>query len=241
MQDRLKSVHTFVREHTDMSVQRQKKVYDKRLAFENFNVGDNVYVLFPVKKTGQSIKFVFFWRGPYKVVEKMSDVLLKINCGRNGTLSVIHIDRVRKVRTQNLLREIEVTALSEQEDLNVEPSDIHAVARIESESDSNDQGAFVETMSKRVVRRPRWLRDYVSAHSVCRTMNTKKTKEKGYLSCKKDVKLEDYIKHVQECRQARAPTVITCSVCKVQLGKDQEKAQSEKDSHSKIRGGKKPN
>ena len=28
---------------------------------------------------------------------------------------------------------------------------------------------------------------------------------------------------------------------KVQLGKDQEKAQSEKDSHSKNRGGKKPN
>ena len=28
---------------------------------------------------------------------------------------------------------------------------------------------------------------------------------------------------------------------KVQVGKDQEKAQSEKDSHSKIRGGKKPN
>ena len=28
---------------------------------------------------------------------------------------------------------------------------------------------------------------------------------------------------------------------KVQIGKDQEKAQSEKDSHSKNRGGKKPN
>ena len=28
---------------------------------------------------------------------------------------------------------------------------------------------------------------------------------------------------------------------KVQVGKDQEKAQSEKDSHSKIRGGKKSN
>ena len=33
-----------------------------------------------------------------------------------------------------------------------------------------------------------------------------------------------------------------CQYCgKVQVGKDQEKAQSEKDSHSKNRGGKKPN
>ena len=31
------------------------------------------------------------------------------------------------------------------------------------------------------------------------------------------------------------------AVKKVQVGKDQEKAQSEKDSHSKNRGGKKPN
>ena len=31
------------------------------------------------------------------------------------------------------------------------------------------------------------------------------------------------------------------SYSKVQVGKDQEKAQSEKDSHSKNRGGKKPN
>ena len=32
-----------------------------------------------------------------------------------------------------------------------------------------------------------------------------------------------------------------CWFEKVQIGKDQEKAQSEKDSHSKNRGGKKPN
>ena len=37
---------------------------------------------------------------------------------------------------------------------------------------------------------------------------------------------------------------VTFSVCvneEVQVGKDQEKAQSEKESHSKNRGGKKPN
>ena len=36
-------------------------------------------------------------------------------------------------------------------------------------------------------------------------------------------------------------THITNFCTKVQVGKDQEKAQSEKDSHSKNRGGKKPN
>ena len=36
-------------------------------------------------------------------------------------------------------------------------------------------------------------------------------------------------------------TLLTSSFGKVQVGKDQEKAQSEKDSHSKNRGGKKTN
>ena len=35
--------------------------------------------------------------------------------------------------------------------------------------------------------------------------------------------------------------IISADSKKVQVGKDQEKAQSEKDSHSKNRGGKKPN
>ena len=36
-------------------------------------------------------------------------------------------------------------------------------------------------------------------------------------------------------------TDFICNHKKVQVGKDQEKAQSENDSHSKNRGGKKPN
>ena len=36
-------------------------------------------------------------------------------------------------------------------------------------------------------------------------------------------------------------SIVSLDSKKVQVGKDQEKAQSEKDSHSKNRGGKKPN
>ena len=43
------------------------------------------------------------------------------------------------------------------------------------------------------------------------------------------------------CGKARRtePSTLQFTSKKVQVGKDQEKAQSEKDSHSKIRGGKK--
>ena len=39
----------------------------------------------------------------------------------------------------------------------------------------------------------------------------------------------------------KSSVYLPISIKKVQVGKDQEKAQSEKDSHSKNRGGKKPN
>ena len=44
-----------------------------------------------------------------------------------------------------------------------------------------------------------------------------------------------------EFNPSKCQVVHMTSSKKVQAGKDQEKAQSEKDSHSKNRGGKKPN
>ena len=47
-------------------------------------------------------------------------------------------------------------------------------------------------------------------------------------------------KHIAITKPANAGSLYH-NYKKVQVGKDQEKAQSEKDSHSKNRGGKKPN
>ena len=45
-----------------------------------------------------------------------------------------------------------------------------------------------------------------------------------------------------KCCEPLQKMLVRLGACKkVQVGKDQEKAQSEKDSHSKNRGGKKPN
>ena len=54
LQERLESVHTFVRENTGLAIERQKEILDKRLSYEGFNVGDRVLVYFPVKKNQDS-------------------------------------------------------------------------------------------------------------------------------------------------------------------------------------------
>ena len=139
LQDRLESVNAYVRENTGMAILRQKKTHDKRVSMENFNTDGSVYVLFPAKKPGETVKFKQFWIGPFQVVEQLSDLLLNINCGRNGTLQVIHINRVRKARKQTLIGESEGRGMPES---------------VDQESDRYDSP--IER------RKPRWMRDYIS-------------------------------------------------------------------------------
>ena len=68
---------------------------------------------FPVKKTGQSSKLASFWKGPFQVNGKLSDIFLKTNCGGNGTIQTVHIERVCKIRKQILLRETKALDLSD--------------------------------------------------------------------------------------------------------------------------------
>ena len=161
LQDRLESVHAFVRENTGMAILRQKKTHDKRVSMENFNTDDRVYVLFPVKKPGETVKFKQFWKGPFQVVEKLSDVLLNINCGRNGTLQVIHVNRVRKARKQTLIGESEERGVPEPVDQESDRYDSQDEQMDRAET-SDEEEPFVETRHKRVVRKPRWMRDYIS-------------------------------------------------------------------------------
>ena len=84
-------------------MRRQKQLHDSRTAYEKFNVGDQVFVFFPVRPIGTSSKFPSYWRGPYKITGVLSDVLYKVNCGRNGLDQPIHCNRIR-ARTSQLLR-----------------------------------------------------------------------------------------------------------------------------------------
>lgn len=118
---------------------------------------------FPVKKSGESHKFVQFWRGPFKVTEKVSEVLLKIKCGRNEGIQTIHIDRVRKVRYQTLIGESESREMSKHAEAQAQTSDSPNEQTYLFET-IDEEEPLVETKSKRTIRKPKWLRDYLSGN-----------------------------------------------------------------------------
>jgi hypothetical protein len=51
--------------------------------------GDQVFVFFPNVKPGLTTKLACLWRGPFKVITKITDDTYKINCGRKGKPQVI--------------------------------------------------------------------------------------------------------------------------------------------------------
>ena len=108
LRDRIESAHNIVRQNTQQSMHREKHIRDSRTTYETFNIGDQVFVYFPVKKIGTSAKPTPFWRGPYQITGKLSEILYKVNCGRNRADQVIHRDRMKSCRQQILRGEIEI-------------------------------------------------------------------------------------------------------------------------------------
>ena len=146
LQENLEMAHAKIRQNISDNMKRQKRYHDENLSFETFEAGDKVYVYFPVKKVGCSSKLTSYWRGPYQVLDKLSDSLYKVNCGREGQVQVIHCDRLRKVKQQVLAREDNIVV----EDLS-EP--------LPSMQDNEYEVDF--SKEKRVRRKPEWMKDYI--------------------------------------------------------------------------------
>ena len=172
LQDRIETAHATVRKYTQQSMRRQKQLHDSRTAYEKFNVGDQVFVFFPVRPIGTSSKFPSYWRGPYKITGVLSDVLYKVNCGRNGLDQPVHCNRIRARKSQLLRGEIMTENIGphNEENLgagqtgqgnteNIEtppiPDNEAEIDIIENEVDEPDTGL------RRKRRKPVWAKDYV--------------------------------------------------------------------------------
>nr|XP_022300726.1 uncharacterized protein LOC111108932 [Crassostrea virginica] len=84
MLDRMERAHNLVRRHSEDAILRKKHHHDMKMSYEHFTAADLVYVYFPQRKTGCSAKLTSYWLGPFQVVANVSEVLNKVNCGRNG-------------------------------------------------------------------------------------------------------------------------------------------------------------
>ena len=81
-------------EHSKKAAERQKRNYDKSVSpTDDFQEHDWVWSFYPPRprqKLGQG------WTGPFLIVEKLSNVLFRIQASELGPVKVVHIDNLRR-------------------------------------------------------------------------------------------------------------------------------------------------
>ena len=94
LKEKLKEIHEIARENLEKSCDRQKRLYDHRANAHSYNVRDSVFLFDPTKKKGISPKLQSRWVGPYLVVQKLSDLLYKIQLSPQSKIKIVHHDRL---------------------------------------------------------------------------------------------------------------------------------------------------
>ena len=232
LREKLETAHTFVRQNTGHSIRKQKFYHDRKSNNKSLNVNDNVYVLFPVKRAGQTAKFCSFWRGPFKIMERLCDVLYVIDCGRNGIHQVIHIDRLKKAKPQTLINEPEDNDITDtMPDVTVlQTESVSTPNIVEQEEEIAEQENYSRFGRQR--RKPIWLQDFVSSIFSKEMPNLKTTPRKRDICpvCKLTIEGESFGDHMDRCVKERHQ----CVFCGILCSKPQNLRQHIRRKHSEI-------
>lgn len=99
-----------------------------------------------------------FWKGPFLIEEKLSDVLYKVACGTKGKSTSVHCDRMRKCKAQTLQRENDVDIL---ESKNSEEYEIPEMLEVHKKEDHTEISV---NKSESVLDRPKRTRNVLTWH-----------------------------------------------------------------------------
>ena len=100
LRERLREVHEMARRAMGAAGVKQKRAYDTRCCGQEFQAGDQVWVFCPDRKKGISPKLSSQWVGPCGVLERLSDVVYRVQIvGRRRSVA-LHRDRLAPYRPQ---------------------------------------------------------------------------------------------------------------------------------------------
>lgn len=95
LQQKLKSVYAFARAHLSSAAARQKRQYDLKAKQINYEKGQLVWRNQKRNLIGRKLKIARHWTGPWVIVEKLSDILFRIQCKQKNPSIVIHGDNLK--------------------------------------------------------------------------------------------------------------------------------------------------
>lgn len=100
LQDKLNQVRTQAIQNSEKHKQKYKEHYDKKQRFKAYTIGDFVYLHDPTSKRGPRRKFAKTWKGPFEIIEVISDFNYKIRL-KNGEQLIVHFNRLKHSKTKD--------------------------------------------------------------------------------------------------------------------------------------------
>ncbi|GFV83501.1 kinectin [Trichonephila clavipes] len=74
----MEEMHHLARERIGMASEKMKTRYNARATRHDFHEGDNVWLWNPNRRKGLSLKLQNNWGGPYTVLKRLNDVVVRI-------------------------------------------------------------------------------------------------------------------------------------------------------------------
>ena len=175
-QNLLYNTYWMVRDQLNATMLTNKRYYDESVRKHSYSVGEWVWYYKPRNQTGQCPKWSRFYSGPFRIMERLSDINYVIQQRPQSQPIVTHVDKLKKyegttpidwvntpvdlaaepVDTQN---ENECTTTAQQPEHNISqdtlplPDQQHSI--------NVDTNSAQATRPSRVHRQPHWLRDYI--------------------------------------------------------------------------------
>lgn len=95
LEEKLLDIHDFARKHLNISSESMKRKYDVKIHKIPYKVGDAVWYYFPRRKIGFNPKLQRPWKGPMIVVERLNEVLFRIQSGPKTKPIIVHHDKLK--------------------------------------------------------------------------------------------------------------------------------------------------
>lgn len=102
LSEKINEVHEFPRSRLRIASNAIKRNYDIQANLFEFNVGDPVWFFDPTRKVGLNPKLQRPWKGPFKVISKISEILYRIQQSPRHKPRVVHHDKLRKYKSRTL-------------------------------------------------------------------------------------------------------------------------------------------
>ena len=115
LEERLKQAYSDVRRHLGVAATRNKRRYDMRVKPEAFKVGEKVLYFSPRKYQGYQDKWLRKFTGPFEIIKLLGPVNVVLRKSTKSTPFTTHVDKLRKITTDQTDPNSESEQAQEQE------------------------------------------------------------------------------------------------------------------------------